>query len=64
MASLPAGFATGGVKTIHIESYMVGAELAAAMFSVDLQGHPQNCPWKLAMEELAFLTQEVKFLCD
>lgn len=48
----------------RIGSSMVGAEFAATMFLVDLQGHPEDRPLELAMKELAFLTSEVEILGD
>ncbi|MCV9996090.1 prephenate dehydratase [Paeniglutamicibacter sp. ZC-3] len=56
------GFATCGVNMTRIESYMVGAEFAATMFLVDLQGHPEDGPLKTALEELEFFTSEIKIL--
>lgn len=41
---------------------MVGAESAATMFLVDRQGHPEDHPLRLAMEELEFSTSEVTIL--
>ena len=46
----------------RLESYMVGAEFAATMFMVDVEGHPEDLPLRLALEELDFFTTEVRVL--
>ena len=56
------GFATNGVNMTRLESYMVGNEFAATMFMADVEGHPQDLPLKLALEELDFFTTEVWIL--
>jgi len=56
------GFATNGVNMTRLESYMVGNEFAATMFMADVEGHPEDLPLKLALEELAFFTTEVRIL--
>lgn len=56
------GFATNGVNMTRLESYMVGGEFAATMFMVDVEGHPDDTPLRLALEELAFFTTEVRIL--
>ncbi|WP_354255295.1 prephenate dehydratase [Arthrobacter sp. OAP107] len=56
------GFATNGVNMTRLESYMVGNEFAATMFMVDVEGHPEDLPLKLALEELDFFTTEVWIL--
>ncbi|GGI89085.1 prephenate dehydratase [Pseudarthrobacter scleromae] len=56
------GFATSGVNMTRLESYMVGNEFAATMFMADVEGHPEDLPLKLALEELDFFTTEVRIL--
>jgi prephenate dehydratase len=56
------GFATNGVNMTRLESYMVGNEFAATMFMADVEGHPDDLPLKLALEELDFFTTEVWIL--
>ena len=41
---------------------MVGDEFAATMFMVDVEGHPEDLPLRLALEELDFFTTEVRIL--
>lgn len=56
------GFATNGVNLTRMESYMVGSGFAATTFMVDIEGHPEDLPVRLALEELDFFTWEVKIL--
>ena len=56
------GFATNGVNMTKLESYMVGGHFAATQFYADVEGHPDDRPLKLALEELAFFSTEVKIL--
>ncbi len=55
------GFATNGVNLTKLESY-VDAGFVAAQFYADAEGHPEQKALKLALEELAFITHEVKIL--
>ena len=55
------GFATNGVNLTKLESY-VGGGFVAAQFYADAEGHPDQKALKLAMEELAFITHEIKIL--
>jgi len=41
---------------------MVGDEFAATMFMVDVEGHPEDLPLRLALEELDFFTTEIRIL--
>jgi prephenate dehydratase len=50
------------VNMTRLESYMVGNEFAATMFMADVEGHPEDLPLKLALEELDFFTTEVRIL--
>jgi prephenate dehydratase len=56
------GFATNGVNMTKLESYMVGGRFAATQFYADVEGHPDDRPLRLALEELAFFTHAVKIL--
>lgn len=55
------GFATNGVNITKLESYLRG-DFVAAQFYADVEGHPDQRPLKLALQELAFFTHEVKIL--
>ena len=55
------GFATNGVNLTKLESY-VDAGFVAAQFYADAEGHPEQKALKLALEELAFITHEIKIL--
>ena len=55
------GFATNGVNLTKLESY-VDESFVAAQFYADAEGHPEQKALKLALEELAFITHEVKIL--
>ena len=56
------GFATNGVNMTKLESYMVAGRFAATEFYADVEGHPDERPTALALEELAFFTEEVTIL--
>lgn len=56
------GFATNGVNMTKLESYMLGGHFTATQFYADVEGHPDDRPVKLALEELAFYSKEVKIL--
>ena len=56
------GFATNGVNLTKLESYMIDASFAAAQFYVDCEGHPEDRPLRLALEELQFFSHEVEIL--
>ncbi len=55
------GFATNGVNLTKLESY-VDESFVAAQFYADAEGHPEQKALKLALDELAFITHEVKIL--
>ncbi|UUX48201.1 prephenate dehydratase [Nisaea acidiphila] len=48
------GFATNGINLTKLESYLVDGKFTAAQFYVDAEGHPEETPLKLALEELHF----------
>jgi prephenate dehydratase len=56
------GFATNGVNMTKLESYMVGGNFFATQFYADVEGDPRDRNVKLALEELAFFTHEVRIL--
>ena len=56
------GFATNGVNMTKLESYMVEGEFSATQFLADVDGHPEDRPLKLALEELDFFSREVRVL--
>ena len=56
------GFATNGVNLTKIESYMIDGTFSAAQFHVDAEGHPDERPMGLALEELGFFALEVRIL--
>lgn len=56
------GFATNGVNMTKLESYQLEGSFNATMFYADIEGHPDDRPVKLAMEELGFFTSEIKVL--
>ncbi len=56
------GFATNGVNMTKLESYMVNGEFSATQFLADVDGHPDDPGLKLALEELAFFSKEVRIL--
>jgi prephenate dehydratase len=56
------GFATNGVNMTRLESYMVGGSFNATQFYADVEGHPEDRNLKLALEELAFFSHEVRLL--
>jgi len=56
------GFATNGVNMTKLESYMVDGSFSATQFLADVDGHPDDANLKLALEELAFFSREVKIL--
>jgi prephenate dehydratase len=56
------GFATNGINITKIESYLVDGNFTAAQFYLDVEGHPDETPLRLALEELAFFAHEVRIL--
>lgn len=55
------GFATNGINMVKLESY-VDENFQAAQFYCDVEGHPEQDSFKLAMEELGFFAKEVRIL--
>ena len=56
------GFATNGVNMTKLESYQLEGSFSATQFYTDIEGHPQERPVHLALEELGFFSTEVKVL--
>jgi prephenate dehydratase len=56
------GFATNGINMTKLESYMVGGHFTATQFYADVEGHPEERPLRLALEELHFFSREVRIL--
>lgn len=56
------GFATNGVNMIKLESYQLGGTFFASQFYCDVEGHPDDPGLKVALEELAFFSVELKIL--
>lgn len=55
------GFATNGLNMTKLESY-VNQSFQAAQFYCDIEGHPDETRFKLALEELGFYAKDVRFL--
>jgi len=53
------GFATNGINMTKLESYMVDGFFAATQFWADVEGHPDERPMRLALEELRFFSKEL-----
>jgi prephenate dehydratase len=56
------GFATNSVNMTKLESYQIGGNFFATQFYADVEGHPDDRPVKLALEELAFFSAELRIL--
>jgi prephenate dehydratase len=56
------GFATNGVNMTKLESYQLEGNFFATQFYADIEGHPEDKLVKLALEELAFFSKEMKIL--
>ena len=56
------GFATNGVNMTKLESYQLEGQFSATQFYADVEGHPDERPLKLALEELGFFTSYLKLL--
>ncbi len=55
------GFATNGLNLAKLESY-VDEQFQAAQFYCEVQGHPQDRLFDLALRELRFYTEDVQVL--
>lgn len=56
------GFATNGINLTKLESYQVGGSFNASQFYVEIEGHPDDRPVQLALEELGFFSSYLKIL--
>jgi prephenate dehydratase len=57
------GFASNGVDLTKLESYLGDdGRFRVAQFLLDVAGHPEDRPLKLALEELSFFAREIKIL--
>ncbi|WAC29268.1 prephenate dehydratase [Ancylobacter sp. SL191] len=56
------GFATNGVNMTKLESYQMDGKFFATQFYADVVGHPDDASVKLALEELAFFSKELRIL--
>jgi prephenate dehydratase len=56
------GFATNGVNMTKLESYMIEGSFYATQFYADVEGHPDDRPLALALEELQFFSKKMKVL--
>ena len=56
------GFATNGVNMTKLESYQIEGQFSATQFYADIEGHPDDRPVRLALEELAFFSSYTKIL--
>ncbi len=51
------GFASNSINMTKLESYMVNGVFAATQFYADVEGHPDDRPLALALEELEFFSR-------
>jgi prephenate dehydratase len=56
------GFASNGLNLTKLESYMVGGSFTAAQFYADVEGHIDSPQMKMALEELAFFSENITHL--
>ena len=56
------GFATNGVNMTKLESYQLDGKFFATQFYADVEGHPDDRPLALALEELDFFSTSVRIL--
>ncbi|MDQ0466429.1 prephenate dehydratase [Caulobacter ginsengisoli] len=56
------GFATNGVNMTKLESYMEGGAFTATFFYAEVDGRPEDRGLALALEELAFFTDQIEIL--
>ncbi|BBK39651.1 prephenate dehydratase [Allostella sp. ATCC 35155] len=56
------GFATNGVNMTKLESYMIQGRFEATQFYADVEGHPDERPLRLALEELRFFSRDLRIL--
>ena len=56
------GFATNGVNITKLESYIMDSSFNVAQFYAEFEGHTEERPVKLALEELEFFTDQLVVL--
>ena len=56
------GFASNGVNITKLESYVHPQGFDVAQFYIDFEGHPENGPVKLAIEEMKFFCKQIDIL--
>jgi prephenate dehydratase len=56
------GFATNGVNMMKLESYQLAGSFNATQFYADIEGHPEERPVRLALEELQFFSSKLSIL--
>lgn len=56
------GFATCGINMTKLESYQIDGAFKATQFYAEIEGHPDEAMVKIAMEELAFFSHEVRIV--
>ena len=56
------GFATNGINMTKLESYQIDGQFTATQFYADVEGHPDERPLQLALEELDFFTDYLHIL--
>ena len=56
------GFATNGINMTKLESYQIGGSFTATQFYAEIEGHPDERPVQIALEELGFFSQSLKIL--
>lgn len=56
------GFATCGINMTKIESYQIGGRFMATQFYADIEGHLEDRLVRIALEELAFFSSELRIV--
>lgn len=56
------GFATNSVNLLKLESYSMTGSLQVSRFHIDIEAHPNEKRFKLALDELKYFAKEIKYL--
>ncbi|MCF6172877.1 MAG: prephenate dehydratase [Campylobacteraceae bacterium] len=56
------GFATNGVNLLKLESYSMTGSLQVSRFHIDIEAHPKEKKFELALDELKYFAKEIKYL--
>jgi prephenate dehydratase len=56
------GFATNGLNLIKLESYMLNGRFSSVQFYADVEGHPDEVPFRHALDELAHFSNNLRIL--